>query len=234
MTETSLANAPEARTETGEIKDQALTPETKPETTAPETKPAPEAKVEAKPEAKDDKSLLNKDGKKEEPKGAPEKYADFVVPEGYVLDKEVAGKASAIFKDLGLNQTQAQSLVDFYAAQTKEAAEAPYKAWVDMNKQWQDSLKADPEIGSKLDEVKTTVSRALDSLGDQKLAQDFREVMDLTGAGNHPAFAKVFYKLAQAVTEGKHVSGKSPSAFGQKAPGDKPASAAGAMWPTLP
>lgn len=206
---------------------------------ATETKPAtptPDAKdPAATPEADKDKSLLNKtEGDKAKPEGAPEKYEDFKVPEGYTLDSKVAEEASGIFKDMNLSQAQAQTLVDFYAAKTREAADAPFEAYKTMRAEWQTKVAADPEIGSKLPEVKQTVSRALDSLGDAKLASDFREAMDLTGAGDHPAFIKAFYKLAQQVNEGHSVRGSNPSPAGQKAPGSGPVSAAHALYPKLP
>jgi hypothetical protein len=165
--------------------------------------------------------------------GAPEKYEEFKVPEGFKLDEAVGKDAGELFKSLNLDQAGAQKLVDFYIAKTQEAAEAPYKAYSEMRAEWQAAVKADPEIGGKLDVVKQTVSRALDGLGDAKLAQEFREAMDLTGAGDNPAFVKAFFKLAQKVTEGQHVSGKGPSTFGQQRPG-QPASAAHALYPNLP
>lgn len=224
--EQPLANDPGTRTETGEIKDLAATP-------AIETPKQPEPKVEAKPDDKG-KSLLNKGAKdaKDEATGAPEKYEPFKVPDGYELDAKVAEEASAVFKDLNLSQPQAQRLIDLYNKQLAETAEAPYKMYEKMRTGWQDVVKADPEIGSKLAEVKTTVSRAIDSLGDPKLAADFRAAMDLTGAGDNPAFVKTFYKLAQLVTEGTHVTGKGPVT--PKAPDAQPTTAARALYPNLP
>jgi len=95
-------------------------------------------------------------------------------------------------------------------------------------------MKADPDIGHKLQEVKQTISKAIDGLSDPKLAADFRAAMDYTGAGNNLAFAKVFFKLASLVTEGGHVAGTGPSRFGQGRPGAQPDSAAHAMYPALP
>ena len=134
---------------------------------------------------------------------------------------------------LNLTQDQAQSLVDFYTAKTTEAASAPYKLWADTQEAWVNEIKADPEIGGKLPQVKQTIAKAIDTLGPQ-LAAQFREAMDFTGSGNNPAFIKAFYKIAQQITEGSHVSGRNPSSFGQSAPGSKPASAAAAMYPGLP
>lgn len=137
-------------------------------------------------------------------------------------------EASGLFKELGLPQAGAQRLVDLYAKISQSAADAPLQLLQDQQTKWRDEIKADPEIGGKLDQVRATVSKAIDGLGDAKLAQAFREAMDFTGAGNNPAFIRAFYKLAQKVTEGSHVSGNPPNAA------KKPQSAAQAMYPGLP
>jgi hypothetical protein len=134
---------------------------------------------------------------------------------------------------MNLSQAQAQQLVDFYTAKTTESANQPYQVWQETQENWVKEVKADPVLGPRLNEVKTTISRAIDALGDPKLAQGFREAMDYTGAGNNPAFIKAFYKLAQMVTEGGHVAGGGPSPQGQRRAGEMP-SAAQAMYPNLP
>lgn len=201
--------------------------ETKTESTT-ETKSTSES--ETKP------SLLNEGEKKDEKtesKGAPDKY-EFKLPEGYELNEGVNKEASELFKGLNLDNAGAQKLVDFYIAKTQEAADAPYKMYSEYREQQQALVKADPEIGPYLAKVKETVSKAIDSLGDPKLATEFRAAMDLTGAGDNLAFVKAFYKLAQRLTEGTHVSGSGPSKFGQTPPGKAPQSAASAIYPHLP
>jgi len=145
----------------------------------------------------------------------------------------VAAEASKIFKGMNLNQDQAQQLVDFYTAKTTESANQPYQVWNEMQEKWVKEVKADPVMGSRLNEIKTTISRAIDGLGDPKLAQEFRAAMDYTGAGNNPAFIRAFWKLSQMVTEGTHVAGNGPSPAGQRRAGEMP-SAAQAMYPNLP
>jgi hypothetical protein len=202
-----------------------------------EPKPSTDAKVESKVEDKkdDSKSLLNKGDKAEaKPEGAPEKYEAFKAPEGFNLDEKAVADAAPLFKELGLSQVQAQKLVDQYAKLTVEASEAPYKAWQEMQEKWQGEVKADPEIGGKLDQVKASIGRALDSLGDPALVTQFKEAMDLTGAGNNLAFVKAFYKLSQQVNEGKAVTAGGPSKHGQTKPGTAPESAAKALYPNLP
>jgi hypothetical protein len=161
---------------------------------------------------------------------APEKYEDFKTPEGFTLDPDAVPEIHGMFKDMRLPQAEAQRLVDYYSKKTLEAAQAPVEYYKEMQDKWVQEIQADPEIGgSKLDQVKTTIGRALDSLGDQKLANEFRAAMDLTGAGNHPAFVKAFYRFAQKITEGTtHVGGAPRGA------NERPKSAAQAIYPNLP
>ena len=227
MSETA-ATTPEgvARTPTGEIATQTQTTGTG---TTPQTSTTPT----------DTPSLANQPGESlanQKPAtegGAPEAYATWNVPEGFQLDETVSKEIGGIFKGLNLSQEAGQKLVDFYTAKTAESANEPYKVWQETQEQWVKEVKADREIGHKLNEVKTTISRAIDGLNDPKLAASFREAMDFTGAGNNPAFIKAFYKLAQMVTEGGHVAGSGPSPASQRRAGETP-SAARAMYPNLP
>lgn len=185
----------------------------------------PEKTVETKTE-------LAKEPAKDAPKTtAPEKYEAFKLPEGFTLPEAKLAKAHEVFKGLGLDQAGAQALIDFHTAEIAEVAGAGDKEYSTMRETWRDAVKADPEIGSKLEAVKQTVSKALDSLGDPALAKDFRAAMDLTGAGDNPAFIKTFYKLAQKLTEGTSVQGGGPTKV--TAPDAKPISAAAALYPNL-
>lgn len=183
--------------------------------TEPEKK---EAEGEKKPDAKE---------------GVPKKY-EYTLPEGYTLDPKVQEKADALFKAAGLNQEQAQSLVDLYRETTTEAFQQPFKAWEDMNKTWTaDTLS---RFGDKMKpggEMSVRIAKFLDGFPDQQVAKDFRQHMDLTGAGNYYAFAAVLDYAAQKMTEGTHVSGKGPSTLGQSEGAKAPPSAAQAMYPNL-
>ena len=168
---------------------------------------------------------------------APEKYEDYKLPEGFKLDDKVRGEADALFKGLGLTQEGAQSLVDFYSGQMTKTAQAPYEAYKALTDSWRTDAESHPDLRGKLgpgQEVNVRISKALDSLGDTKLVSDFKQLMDLTGAGNNQAFIRVIDKFAQKVTEGTHVAGNGPSKGGQSDP-SRPAqpTAAAAMWPNL-
>lgn len=239
MSEAPLANDDQARSPTGEILDvrpaatptpdptPAPTPTPTPTPTAVTTDPAPIPAPTPKPG--------------ETPPAAPEAYTDFKAPEGHTLDKATIDKVIPIFKELGLNQDAAQKLVDLYAVQQIEAAKAPGATYEALRTDWRSKVNADPEIKAYategktgLDAIKVDIGRALGTL-DPTLATEFKAAMDLTGAGDHPAFVKAFWKLSQGITEGKHVAGRGPSPQGQRDPSkaEKP-TAAQAMYPTNP
>lgn len=176
------------------------------------------------------------------PEGAPETYAEFTAPEGYTIDPKTIEAAAPIFKELGLTQDQAQKLVDFHSSQMIAAAKAPATEYENTRNAWKASIEADPDIKSAaldgktgLDAVKIGIGKTLAAIGDAQLTADFKAAMDLTGAGDNPAFIKAMWKLSALVTEGKHVAGANPSPHGQRAPGssDRPAPAA-ALYPNLP
>ncbi len=200
--EALLTNSPEARTMTGEIKDQSLSAQTTP--------PTPKAPA------------------------APESYT-FTAPEGAKLDDAIVADATPVFKELGLTQDQAQTLVNWYAKQASSQSKAIETAVANMRAEWVSQIKADPEIGSKLNShVIPEIGRLKDQL-EPGLRREFEAAMNLTGAGDHPAFIKAFYALAQRVNEGTHVTGLNPSPNGQSSSGVvRRPSAAAAMFPGLP
>jgi hypothetical protein len=222
------------RTPEGQIAPPAVTRTREPTSTETPPKETTPAKVEAKPEPKEGETLLTDKGEKTEAKAAPDKYEDFKVPDGFTLDPEVAKSAGDLFKKHGLPQAAAQDMIDLYVAETKKAFEAPFKAYTDMRKDWRDKVTADPDVGHRLPEIKTAVTQMLNTHLGQPRADAFREAMDLTGVGDHPAFVWALDKLSQLLTEPRsHVAGAKPSPFGQTRT-NQPTSAAAAMYPHLP
>ena len=119
-----------------------------------------------------------------------------------------------------------QKLLDLYAEAHKTARDASTEAWNTVNKKWSDTTLADKEIGgAKWESTKSTISKAIDSLGPE-LAASVREALDVTGAGNHPAITKAFHAFASKLTEGGHVGGSPP--------GNGPKSVKDAFYPNSP
>lgn len=216
------------RTPQGDIKDQSPPQGDSPKVETSTAKEAPkplESPLNAAPEKKEEP-------KKDEPKaGAPEAYTDFKLPEGFEANAELMTEYKTLAKAAGLSQEQAQGFVDYYSKISQQAADAPVQFWLDQQKTWQEEIKSDPQLGPRLGEVKANFSKMLDSLTQvegataeqvtaaRKLVADFREAMDLTGAGNNPAFIRVMDALSKNFVEGAHVRGNGPSAAGQNRPG---------------
>lgn len=234
-TSTPLPNDAAARSATGEILEpsQIAAQTTSPKTEAESPKAPDSTSTSKDPDSKDSKP---------DAKGAPETYADFTAPDGYTLDPKTIEAATPIFKELGLTQEQAQRLVQFHSEQMIAAAKAPADTYTAMRTDWVAKAKSDPDMakavnGDKtgLDAVRLDLGRALNAINDPALVADFKSAMDLTGAGDNPAFIKTMWKLAQFVTEGKHVAGANPSPHGQRPPNtsERP-TAAKSLYPNLP
>ena len=163
------------------------------------------------------------------PARAPESYA-FKAPENGELDKSVLDRATPIFRELDLDNAQAQKLVDLYTAFQKDNMDSVKT----MREGWVAKINSDPEMAGKLETIKADLGRLYTQLPPD-LVKDFKSAMDLTGAGDHPAFVKAFWKLSKMVNEGSHVSGQSPSKEGQSRPGtpSRP-TLAQAMYPNNP
>lgn len=164
----------------------------------------------------------------------PDSYT-FTAPEGRELDKTFLDTATPVFKELGLDQAQAQKLVDTYnklSASTGDKLKAEVTA---LQEGWQNEVKT--KYGASLDEKLAEFGRFKDIMfaDDKEARTKFEKALDLTGAGNHPDVVEGLIRAASKFTEGKHVSGSGPSPEGQKPPGKAAApSAAQAMWPSLP
>src|SRR5882724_632079 len=233
--EPPVGNQPEARTADGTLKDQ--TPSTETTTPTLEKKSEGQSFLTKTPEAPKEES-------KEEPKpgdkpkdppvegGAPEKYADFKVPEGFKFDEKALTEATAAFKELGLTQEAAQKLIDTYAKNTQQAIEAPYKQWADLQKEWLGDIH--DRFGSKAETVRTDISKAIDSALPPSLARAFRGALDLTGAGTNPDVVEALSIMFKPFVEGPSIKpgGQSPEA---NKPLGAPAapSIAEAMYPHL-
>lgn len=131
---------------------------------------------------------------------APEKYEDFTIPEGSVIDDAKLTKFTEVAKDIALSQGDAQKFVDLYASVAKDAVEEQVKAWADVQTKWVTEAKTDGEIGGdKFQETVTLAKSAVRILGNDKL----QEALDVTGMGNHPEFIRFASKVGRAIGEDK-------------------------------
>ncbi len=132
------------------------------------------------------------------PQGAPEKYADFTLPDGMEMNQAMLDAAQPIFKDTGLSQIQAQKFIDMYSASVQADSKANSDSHNQVVKDWVEEAKGDTEIGGdKFDENVGIAKRGIDKFGTPKLV----EVLEQTGLGSHPEFIRLFTRVGKLIAE---------------------------------
>ena len=223
-----LPNDPAARTPMGEILDATTgqPPLGSPSTTTPTTT--------SEPSTNEPRDPTPPAAPKPDAPAVPEKY-EFKDPSGKELASPLLDTVAPIFRELGLDQAAADKLVAAYYKHAQTEAEATLEAIKTTGKMWMDQTMADPELGPNMDKIKVDVGRALETTLSPPEREAFQKAMNDTMAGNNPAFVRAFWKLAQKVGPGTHITGNGPAPTGQNPRGtadDRP-SVAEAMWPKL-
>lgn len=130
------------------------------------------------------------------------------IPDGFDKNEPALAEFVTIMNNTELKgPALAQALIDLQAKTLKEASEKGSQAFTTLKEQWATEAKADPEFGgAKLDGNLAQISKLIDQVGTPKL----REVMDITGAGNHPEMIRFLTKVAVLATESKMLPAGSP------------------------
>lgn len=206
---TNTDAAPAATTQT-EGKGTLLTPgepaKTEPAKSDASTTPAKEG--EGTTPAKEGESTEAKTAESEsKAKGAPETYTDFTVEKGLELNPEAMTAFTAIAKEAGLSQEQAQKFVDIATKNNVDAQKSRDDAFLDTRDKWVGEIKGDKELGGpKFDETVVRAQRALKNFGTPELAK-FLE----NGLGDHPEVIRLLVKFDTSTGEDITVPGGPPA-----------------------
>lgn len=205
---------------------------------------SPEEHVEEKTEEtvvekSDDKTLVNEGEKTEEKveekteekveekvekKLEPLTVESLTIPEGFEVEPELAKDFLEILNGDMQPKDRANALLALHGKTISTALEADSKLWDDMQTEWKDEVKADPDIGgAKLQPTLANVGKLLSEFGTDEL----KGVFDSTGAGNNVHMIKFLNVIADKLTEGKFFKAGSPS--GQ----DDPNAAAARLFPSM-
>lgn len=215
--------------------DAAAKPaDAKAETPATESKPADDKKAGDDAAKGDDPALLadddegtpekKADGQPDADKGkAPETYEAFTLPDGIQLDEEALASATPVFKDVGLNQEQAQKLVSLYADMQNKAAASQVAGFQQVKQAWVSEIKSDAEFGgAKLTQTLGAAKAVIGKYGDKALLNDLKE----WGWANHPGLIRMLARVNADLSEDTLVNA---DAAAQAAP----KSAAEILWPSM-
>lgn len=160
-------------------------------------------------------AAASKDGEKTkiEPQGAPEKYADFKLPEGVALGKDMIAKATDLFKKHGFSQEVAQELVNFQAQNLKAEIESSLSSLTQQSEAW--AKESREQFGAAWEKGFADAAKGIESFGTPKM----REILTAVGLDNHPEFVAMFAKVGAKLAEGQPVDGR--TAGGERVPTEK-------------
>lgn len=153
----------------------------------------------------------------------PISATDIKMPEGLTADEPTMKSFIDIINDQALKPAErAQKLIDLQASVNAKASEAGSAEFDALQTTWQTQVKDDPEIGgANFETTMSNIGKVVDQYGTPEL----RQVMDMTGAGNHPEVCRFLNKIAKDLTE--------PTTPANGVPGATAASAASKIYPTM-
>lgn len=180
---------------------------------------APVEPVQAAPEVK------NEGGQSDEP-APPPKYEPFKVPEDVKLGDTELGEFTNLLAELELSgkaehavvQQFGEKAVNFHVNEVRKAVDAIHQhnidTWEKTRTEWKESFLKDPEIGGN--RFQTTVDAAQTFIrthgGTPEQQTEFRQIMETSGLGNHPAMIRMLANAQLAMNEGRIVSAVVPPA----------------------
>lgn len=167
----------------------------------------------------------------------------LAIPDGFEIPKERLESFGKIVE--GLPHDRAQALVNLYADIQRTDSQKSFDFWKTTRDGWEAEARGwtDDEVknakfiaGEKtltgLDAMIQTVAKVLDNpqLTDPK----FREALEFTGIGSHPAAVRTLYRWASQLIEGGPTPiGKEPPGRGDKDDDSANRSAAQILYPGL-
>jgi hypothetical protein len=186
--------------------------------------PAPSGDEPAKTELTDDEKTA------EEARaalfGAPDGDAGYEItglPEGMTIDEAALEAVTPVFKELGLSNAGASKVASIYAEKVLPAVGEQFKTQLqqqvlDQRTEWEGetlaAIKGESELktatGDKIDfggagvkQVQQVAAKALDRIA----PAGFRDFLEQTGLGQHPAMVAFAYKVGQLISEDSDIGG---------------------------
>ncbi len=168
---------------------EVIPPEPPPTTLLTEAVKPPEKPVEAKPPEKSPEPT---------PEPAPITYEAFKLPEGLEANGKEMETYVDVLKEFKAPQELGQKLIDLHVAELQKIVALQQETWQKTLDTWRNDTLADPELGgNRLQTVLTRCQGVLDEFADQ----DFRQMLAVTGLGNHRSMVRFLDKVAAFVAE---------------------------------
>lgn len=168
------------------------------EPVGPAVEPAKTEPAKAEPvKVEEKKTILGEEPKTPEPVIEAITLDAIVYPESANVDKEEAGAFIALANTLGMKKEQVQAIVDYQISvidkKSKEYIEQSNKAFEEQATAWQNESKA--KFGNEFENNLRLAKTAYDKYA----TPEFKELMEKTKLGNHPAIIETFKNAGVAI-----------------------------------
>ena len=160
------------------------------------------------------------EGDKKEGKDAPSAVVveNIKFPEGFQRNDETLKAFTDALGDAKLSpQDRAQALVDLHTKALQDVSARADQQWQDERSKWVDATKALPKIGGEnLDASLGKIAKLIEEFGkttdaqgveSKELGEQFRQVLDDSGLGDHPTVVRFLVNVSNSFGEGSPVSG---------------------------
>lgn len=136
---------------------------------------------------------------------------EFTAPEGVTLDKARVESFTALAKELKLPADKAQAMVDLVT----QVEVQRHQEHDELKAKWADEIANDKVLGGdKLQETLATATKVYSLLPAEE-AESFKQLLNLSGFGNHPSMVRLLHAVGTALSEDKFITGgKAPGAIG--------------------
>jgi hypothetical protein len=197
------------------VKTEAPTVEKKPETLLAGEK-VEEPKAEAKPEEKkvEEKPAESKEAPKEEAKVEVPlpTYEPFKLPENVTIDESKLGEFTKSLAEFELAskasheevQKLGQQMMDRHIAELQRYTDSLIQAWHKQAEDWKKSFQESPEFANRHN---TVLNAAIDAIsiygGNEEQQKEFRDLMESSKVGNHPAMIRMLSNMVLAKAESR-------------------------------
>jgi len=192
------ADPPPTAAEAAKVEESKSSPTPPPKSLVnePPKEPAP-------PKPADEKTKPTEPVVKAAPPESVLTYEPFALPEGFEVDQKDMGDFTEVLKEFKAPQALGQKIIDLYSKEVTKIAEHQQRAWQKTLDDWKNDTLADPLLGGN--RFQTVLRRCSDVLT-EFATPEFRQMLDVSGIGNHPEMFRFLNRVAEFVGEPKPVN----------------------------
>ena len=141
----------------------------------------------------------------------PITYEKFNLPEGLEIPKQQLDEFTKVIGDHRLPQEAAQRLVDMHLDAIKsisqKSLEDQWSVFHNQQKEWTNEVMSDPVLGGSGHKTAMALAaKGIDAVVSADDRKEFNEALSVTGAGNHKAIIKAFYRVGKLLGEPQQIT----------------------------